>query len=414
MTTLSRTVIVPSITLTQRKFAILRELEETYRKIVAELVNFGFRNNIKPFTGLKKRKYRELRGKYPKLPSHYIHTACQDASTRIKSFLKLRKIGIAKTERPEVNSISIWLDDHLWKLIGRTTIRIATHRGPLYIPLEPHKLYWKYLNSGWKLRMQPKVKLDYEHRRILVYFMFEKEVQQKTGSPSIVSVDINESNVTVKVSNRVFVLLTDIKRITLGYSGYREVAQSIKSDRQLRRTLRNNERNKKKDRRLKLANIIANTAKQADAVVALEKLPKKCPENMIRSIRSKKLRHRIYQAGFRTLLKTIIEKCEEKGVMWLTVNPKRTSSICPYCGSKLMRGDAPRQLYCKKCGKIFGRDVVAVLNLKKKVTLKGRVPFAPMPNDSSLEVAVLPMKEWMRRKSLLLILNEPISTEMMR
>ena len=414
MTTLTRTVIVPSVTLTQRKFAILRELEETYRKIVAELVDFGFRNNIKSFTKLKKRKYRELRGKYTELPSHYIHTACQDASTRIKSFLKLRKRGIAKTERPEVNSISIWLDDHLWKLIDRTTIRIATHRGHLYIPLEPHKLYWKYLNSGWKLGMQLKVKLDYEHRRILVYFVFEKEVLQKTGSSSIVSVDINESNVTVKVSNRVFVLLTDIRGITLGYSGYRKVAQSIKSDRQLRRTLRNNERNKKKDRRLKLANIIANTAKQADAVVVLEKLPKKCPENMIRSIRSKKLRHRIYQAGFRTLLKTIIEKCEEKGVPYILVNPRGTSSICPFCGSKLMKDDAPRQLYCKKCKRSFGRDIVAVLNLEKKATSQGRVPFAPMPNDSSLEVAVLPMKDWMRRKSLSLIPNETILTEMMR
>ncbi|MHA1609523.1 MAG: hypothetical protein ACTSUJ_05895 [Candidatus Njordarchaeales archaeon] len=55
MTTLTRTVIVPSITLTQRKFAILDELEETYRKIVVELVDFEFRNNIKSFTGLKSR-----------------------------------------------------------------------------------------------------------------------------------------------------------------------------------------------------------------------------------------------------------------------------------------------------------------------------------------------------------------------
>ena len=55
MTTLTRTVIVPSVTLTQRKFAILDELEETYRKIVVELVDFEFRNNIKSFTGLKSR-----------------------------------------------------------------------------------------------------------------------------------------------------------------------------------------------------------------------------------------------------------------------------------------------------------------------------------------------------------------------
>jgi len=32
--------------------------------------------------------------------------------------------------------------------------------------------------------------------------------------------------------------------------------------------------------------------------------------------------------------------------------------------------------------------------------LKGLVPLAPMPNDPTPEVAVLPMKEWARRKSL--------------
>jgi transposase len=66
-----------------------------------------------------------------------------------------------------------------------------------------------------------------------------------------------------------------------------------------------------------------------------------------------------------------------------------------------MRGDAPRQLKCPRCGFRSGRDVIAVLNLEKKyLTLKGCVPFTPMPRDPALEVAVLPMKGWARRKSL--------------
>gem|GEM_PF-6431228 len=36
----------------------------------------------------------------------------------------------------------------------------------------------------------------------------------------------------------------------------------------------------------------------------------------------------------------------------------------------------------------------------KSVTLKGCVPFTPMPSEPTLEVVVLPMKEWARRKSL--------------
>jgi len=66
-----------------------------------------------------------------------------------------------------------------------------------------------------------------------------------------------------------------------------------------------------------------------------------------------------------------------------------------------MRGNAPRQLKCPRCRFKAGRDVIAVLNLERKyLTLKGCVPFTPMPSDPTPEVAVLPMKGWVRRKSL--------------
>jgi len=397
-----RTVVVPSVVLSKRKFDVLRELEEMYRRIVAELVEFGFVNNVKSFTGLKKYKYRELRSRYPHLPSHYVHVACQDASTRIASFLKLRKKELVKTNRPKINKVSIWLDDHLWKLLGYTAIKVATHRGWIVIELQPHKLFWKYINSGWKLRAQPKLRLDHRERRVYVYFVFEKEVDTTVKNcGSIISVDVNESNVTVKVLNRVYILETDIKKLILGYASYREVMQSIKSCGHVKRAVHGRERNRKNDRRRKIANIIASTAKQLNATVVLEDLPKQCPKNMINNVRSKELRHRVYQAGFRSIIKIIEEKCIEKGVHVVKVDPKNTSSVCPFCGSKLMRGNAPRRLKCPKCGIEMDRDVAAVLNLEKRyLTSEGCVPFTPMPDDSALEVAVLPMKEWMRRKSL--------------
>ena len=129
MVRVTRTVIVPSIVLTKKKYEVLRELEEMYKQIVMELVNYGFKHNIKSFTELKKHMYRKLRGKYPQLPSHYVHTACQDVATRIKSFLELKRRGRAYTEKPVVRNISIWLDDHLWKPLGYTAIMVATHKG---------------------------------------------------------------------------------------------------------------------------------------------------------------------------------------------------------------------------------------------------------------------------------------------
>jgi len=156
MSEVARTVVVPSTTLTKRKLEVFRELKEMYREIFVELVDYGFRNDIDSFTRLKRDKYRELRKRFPQLPSHYIHTACQDASTRIKSFNKLKRRGLAKTEKPEVKRVSIWLDDHLWKRVGFTGILIYAHNGWVPVELVPHKLYWRYINSGWSLRTQPK------------------------------------------------------------------------------------------------------------------------------------------------------------------------------------------------------------------------------------------------------------------
>jgi putative transposase len=399
---LVRTVVVPSVKLTKRKLMVFKELEELYRQILVELVDYGFRNNINSFTRLKRDKYCELRERFQQLPSHYVHTACQDASTRIKSFNKLRRRGLAKSERPEVSRVSIWLDDHLWRRIGCTAILIYTHRGWIPVELIPHKLYWRYINGGWALRTQPKIKIDYRRRRLLVYFVFTRAVNVDENSVKhIISVDINEDNVAVKVLDKVYILETGIKRITTGYARYREVVQSVKGNGYVGRATRGREHRRKRDIRSKIANIIANTAKSLNAVVVLEELPKQCPRNMIRDVRDPALRHRVYQAGFRGVVKVIEEKCLERGVLVVKVDPKNTSSTCPFCNSKLMRGNAPRQLKCPRCGFRAGRDVVAVLNLEKKyLTFKGLVPLAPMPSEPTPEVAVLPVKGWARRKSL--------------
>jgi len=399
---LTRTVVVPSVRLTEKKFEVFRELEDLYRQVLIELVDYGFRNNIDSFTRLKRDKYRELRGRYPYLPSHYVHTACQDVSTRIKSFNKLKRKGLAKSEKPEVNRVSIWLDDHLWKRIGYTTILIYTHRGWIPAELIPHKLYWRYINSGWVLRTQPKIKIDYRCKRLLVYFVFTKAVNVDENSVKhVISVDVNENNIAVKVLDKVYILETGIKRITIGYARYREVVQSVKGNGYVCRAIHGSEHKRKKDTRLKIANIVSNTAKNINAVVVLEKLPKQCPRNMIRDVRDLALRHRVYQAGFRGMVKAIEEKCLERGIPVVKVDPRNTSSTCPFCNSKLMRGNAPRQLRCPKCGFRAGRDVIAVLNLEKKcLTPEGLVPLAPMLSEPAPEVAVLSMREWARWKSL--------------
>jgi len=113
MTRVTRTVIVRSIKLPRKAFRTFIELEGMYRNMVEQLTMYAVRSKVRSFTRLKALKYREMRNLYPQLPSHYVYATCQDASTRAKSFLQLKKLGLIEREYPEVRRVSIWRDDHL-------------------------------------------------------------------------------------------------------------------------------------------------------------------------------------------------------------------------------------------------------------------------------------------------------------
>ncbi|MEM4962137.1 MAG: hypothetical protein QXV15_05515 [Acidilobaceae archaeon] len=85
--------------------------------------------------------------------------------TRAKSFLKLKKKGLTNGEYPEVRSISIWLDDRLWKLDVYTSVRISSHKDLVNVDINTHKQFWRYVNSVWRLRSKCRVKLSRGERR---------------------------------------------------------------------------------------------------------------------------------------------------------------------------------------------------------------------------------------------------------
>jgi putative transposase len=67
-------------------------LFSTYREVLSQLLDYAWAKGITSFKRLKAEKYRELRAKYPRLPSHYIYTACQMACHVYKSFGRYRRM----------------------------------------------------------------------------------------------------------------------------------------------------------------------------------------------------------------------------------------------------------------------------------------------------------------------------------
>lgn len=118
---------------------------------MVEFLECMWRNGISSWIKAKRILYRKFRERCPDIPTHYIHEAIRDASQRLKSFKKLKKKGLAKTDKPAVKKWSVSCDNQLWKLTLEG-VRIATHKGWVNIPLQFHKLFWRYYNNGWNLR----------------------------------------------------------------------------------------------------------------------------------------------------------------------------------------------------------------------------------------------------------------------
>jgi len=130
-------------------YSELKEVEEEYREVLEDAINYGLSNKTTSFTRVKACIYKAEREKH-KLPSHYVYTACEDASERLDSFQKLKKRGRAYTDKPSVRRVTIHLDDHLWRF-NLDRISISTKRGRVFIsPIFP-KIFWEYYNKGWRI-----------------------------------------------------------------------------------------------------------------------------------------------------------------------------------------------------------------------------------------------------------------------
>jgi len=365
-----RTVVVRSEQLPRRTFRIFVELEGMYRNVVEQLVLHAVNSGITKFTRLKAERYRGVRSLYPQLPSHYAYTACQDAAERAHSFLRLRRMGRARKAYPEVRSVSIWLDDHLWRAEGLTSISMATHRGRVRVSVELNKHFLRYVNRGWRLATEAKVKLDRRERRLILYLTFKKEVSEYRPK-GYITVDVNENAEAVLIDGIVYLLETDLSRITLGYYYRKKRVQErydrvygpgSRPERKIFKSLRGNERALKREIRQKLAALIVREAARRQAAIVLERLGKEPAKGMIERIKDPQLRHRVYQAAFKGMQRAIEEKAREYGVPVIYVDPRNTSRVCPIHGAEIVYGK-DRHGTCSRGGETWHRDVAACYNL---------------------------------------------------
>jgi len=69
---------------------------------------------------------------------------------------------------------------------------------------------------------------------------------------------------------------------------------------------------------------------------------------MIKRMKDKQLRHRIFQASFRGIQEAIEEKVREYDVPVICLDPKNTSKLCPIHGASITYNNGSRIGKCPK------------------------------------------------------------------
>jgi IS605 OrfB family transposase len=247
---------------------------------------------------------------------------------------------------PRINSVSLWLvDDHVWKPVNPTKININgventlftsvaihTHRGWVYLDLEPTKEFYKLLAKGFKPTSHAKIKPDRKNRRVIFHLSLEKEVEIYEPEKAIKSVNVNENSVATLYEASSIILETDLAKTTLGYSYRKESIQRRNGScsREARKAMKKlKERKKKRDYRMKTANMIVRKAMRIRGAIVIERISGDDIRIMIARYRNRQLRHRIYQSALKGGLNAIIDKAKEYGVPVLMADPRNTSKICP-------------------------------------------------------------------------------------
>ncbi|MEM4814944.1 MAG: zinc ribbon domain-containing protein, partial [Ignisphaera sp.] len=207
----------------------------------------------------------------------------------------------------------------------------------------------------------------------------------------VVGIDINENNVTLFIlpDNKAITVVTNHSRVVLGYAYRRRVLQENHGNntRPLRIAFRKlREKHVKRDLRNKVASFVVKVASVENAVVVLEKLPKRFQDRALEKNGLKSLgAHRLKQSAIRGIQKQVVEKALEHGVRVELVDPRNTSRKCPMCSSTLSpmtgsaqrRGWSPRFVKCFRCGFIHDRDVVGAWNIALKLDV------SPVPLGSN-------------------------------
>ena len=349
---------------------VLSEIESAYKKMLTEMIEFTLKNKATQKI-LNHIFYKQYRKEFPWLATRVIKGSYRDVLRRVKSFNKLKRKGIAKTERPVVKRVTITFSDSQdWKLEnGAIRIKSDVIKDEwLELKYRDTKLLHRYLyrDDGWELAEELKIKLI--DGKIFCYLTFKKEVEVKENK-NMLAVDVNENNVTAVLFkdgkiDEAYRIETNMGNLVISYSERRKrITQSRSTkDREVKKALKKlREKERKEDTIYQTSNILEEIATKSDAIIVVGEVFKG-KKKIEKKTHSDKLRHRMHQWSVTKL----VDVLENKPIYVDTINEAYTSTTDPFTGKRLETFSPLMMRYAWR-----GRKRVRVYKFKLRIAENG-------------------------------------------
>jgi len=308
--------------------------------------------------------YKEARNKF-NLPSANLQVARDKAIEIQRSYL--RKKG--KKSKPKLHSlIGCFRKDTIKR--GNNAIRLTLNRKRIWLPLTIPERYKNEFNLPIA---RSEVK---EVRGKWFLYLTVKDMPEAQRQPSnILGVDLGIAKIAT-VSNpegsiNMF-FRGELIRFKRNYFLKKRKELQEKKDKKIcKNAWRTLKRLSGKEHRWitdlnhKISRAIVNKAKETNSAIALENLSG--IRQRIKAI--KKVRRMLHNWPFRQLTNFIEYKARLAGIPIVSVDPRKTSRICPKCGNEEKRNRKSQSKFkCSNCGYSLNADLIGARNIALRAT----------------------------------------------
>ncbi|WIM44022.1 transposase [Methanosarcina mazei] len=325
----------------------LKKTITLFNTVFNEVAKYGFEHKTHSKVSIHHATYKDIREKYPELPSSLVQGARDIACEALKG-VELKLLPVAKpfsSIRYNQRVITYYLQ------YGR--VSIATINGRVKATFNIPGYYQEYVN--WEVRSST-LKYDAIKGAFFLHVIFRTESPEPSGN-KVLGIDRGIVNIAV-CSNNVFFNGNQIKNVRGKYAHLRKQLQSkgTKSAKRLLRKISRKERRFVTDTNHCISKTIVNMPFD---IFALEDLTSIRVQNR----KGKAFNRKLNSWAFYQLAQFLEYKVETLGKRVIYVDPRFSSQKCSKCGDIRKSNRNGSSYHCRDCGFQIHADLNAALNI---------------------------------------------------